>query len=318
MPDSFGGRLREQRERQQIALSTIAEQTKIKLSLLEALERDDVSHWPTGIFRRAFIRSYAHVVGLPPDDVVRDFLARHPDPDDAGATNSTVLPVGGDSDSGHRPPTRLRYLVGRAIDSLSSHTKHQHTDASPLGLPPDIRRRQRNGRTSAPALPPVASVSRAEPDLAEAAHLCTELGRARHFGDAAPLLPRAAAMLDAAGLIVWVWDAQAVGLKPTLAHGYSDAMLARLPSVGRDADNATAAAFRLTQPCVVNGGGTASGAVVVPLMAAAGCVGVLAFEMRHGGEERESVRAVAAMFAVPLARLVETSRLSEVTGRKLA
>lgn len=315
MPDSFGGRLRQQRERQQIALTTIAEQTKIKLSLLEALERDDVSHWPTGIFRRAFIRSYAHAVGLPPDGVVRDFLARHPDPDDAGATDSTVLPVRGDSDSGHRPPTRLRYLVGRAIGSLSSHIKHQHTDASPLGLPPTSTA---NGGTAGPPLPPITSVSRADPDLAEAAHLCTELGRARHFGDAAPLLPRAAAMLDAAGFIVWVWDSQAVGLKPTLAHGYSDAMLARLPSVGRDADNATAAAFRLAQPCVVKGGGTTSGAVVVPLMAAAGCVGVLAFEMRHGGEQRESVRAVAAMFAVPLARLVETSRLSEVTGRKLA
>ena len=50
MSECFGARLRQQRERQQIALTTIAEQTKISLSLLEALERDDVSHWPTGIF----------------------------------------------------------------------------------------------------------------------------------------------------------------------------------------------------------------------------------------------------------------------------
>src|SRR4029450_14102990 len=80
MPDSFGARLRERREQQQVALSTIAEQTKIKVSLLEALERDDVSHWPSGIFRRAFIRAYAHAIGLEPDVVVRDFLAVHPDP----------------------------------------------------------------------------------------------------------------------------------------------------------------------------------------------------------------------------------------------
>ena len=46
MPESFGARLRQQRERQQIALTAIAEQTKIGLSLLEALERDDLSHWP--------------------------------------------------------------------------------------------------------------------------------------------------------------------------------------------------------------------------------------------------------------------------------
>ena len=137
--------------------------------------------------------SYARVVGLPPDDVVRDFLARHPDLYDAGATDSTVLPVGGDSESGHRPPTRLRYLVGRAIGSLSYHIKHQQPDASPIGLPATTAA---DVGTAGPPLQPVASVSHAEPDLAEAAHLCTELGRARDFGDAAPLLPRAAAMLD--------------------------------------------------------------------------------------------------------------------------
>ncbi len=70
MPESFGARLRQRRERQQIALTSIAEQTKISLSLLEALERDDVSHWPAGIFRRAFIRTRrpARAVGR----VVRD------------------------------------------------------------------------------------------------------------------------------------------------------------------------------------------------------------------------------------------------------
>jgi Helix-turn-helix domain len=50
MPESFGARLRQRRERQQIALTSIAEQTKISLSLLEALERDDVSHWPADTF----------------------------------------------------------------------------------------------------------------------------------------------------------------------------------------------------------------------------------------------------------------------------
>src|SRR4249919_931411 len=80
LPESFGARLREQRERQQIALSTIAEQTKIKVSLLEALERDDVSHWPSGIFRRAFVRAYAHAIGLEPDVVLRDFLELYPEP----------------------------------------------------------------------------------------------------------------------------------------------------------------------------------------------------------------------------------------------
>ena len=54
---NFGRRLRDQRERAQIALSEIAEATKIKRSLLEELERGEVSAWPGGIFRRAFVRA---------------------------------------------------------------------------------------------------------------------------------------------------------------------------------------------------------------------------------------------------------------------
>src|SRR6187397_3177339 len=59
MDSTFGTKLRLQREEQQIPLAAIAEQTKIKLSLLEGLERDDVSRWPTGIFRRSYFRAYA-------------------------------------------------------------------------------------------------------------------------------------------------------------------------------------------------------------------------------------------------------------------
>src|SRR4051812_39051422 len=92
MPESFGGRLRQRRERQQIALATIAEQTKIKASLLEELERDDLSHWPSGIFRRAFLRAYAHAIGLEPDLVVRECLERHPDPIEVVVTEAAIPP----------------------------------------------------------------------------------------------------------------------------------------------------------------------------------------------------------------------------------
>ena len=119
MPESFGARLRQRRERQQIALITIADQTKITLSLLAALERDDVSHWPAGIFRRAFIRAYAHAIGLEPDVVVREFLERHPDPIEVVATVSAIAPGVDGARVSAGPPTRLRYLVGSAMGALS-------------------------------------------------------------------------------------------------------------------------------------------------------------------------------------------------------
>jgi len=84
MPDdSFGTRLRSERERRHIALASISENTKISASLFEGLERDDVSRWPSGIFRRAFIRSYAAAIGLDADAIAREFLERFPDPAEA-------------------------------------------------------------------------------------------------------------------------------------------------------------------------------------------------------------------------------------------
>ena len=64
MTESFGTRLRKERERRQIPLADIASRTKIKASLFEAIERDDASHWPSGIFRRSFMRAYADALGL--------------------------------------------------------------------------------------------------------------------------------------------------------------------------------------------------------------------------------------------------------------
>ena len=80
--ENFGAWLRRERERRQIELSSIAANTKISLGLLKALERDDLSRWPSGIFRRAFIRAYAEGAGLDPVAITHEFLERYPDATD--------------------------------------------------------------------------------------------------------------------------------------------------------------------------------------------------------------------------------------------
>src|SRR5580765_3268324 len=115
MTESFGARLRQQRERQQIALTDIADRTKINRSLLDGLERDDLSNWPAGIFRRSFIRAYAQAIGLEPGSIVREFLELCPDP--AEEVVSASPSTEGESFS-QRPPTRLSCLIGSAISSL--------------------------------------------------------------------------------------------------------------------------------------------------------------------------------------------------------
>jgi cytoskeleton protein RodZ len=65
--DTFGPRLRSERERRNISLETIASVTKVSADLWDGLERNDFSRWPSGIFARAFVRDYARALGLDED-----------------------------------------------------------------------------------------------------------------------------------------------------------------------------------------------------------------------------------------------------------
>lgn len=76
--DTFGPRLRRERERRGIALETIAVVTKVGVDLWDGLERNDFARWPSGIFARAFVRDYARAVGLDADEVVEEFCRLFP------------------------------------------------------------------------------------------------------------------------------------------------------------------------------------------------------------------------------------------------
>ena len=313
MTESFGARLRQQRERQQIALTDIADRTKINRSLLDGLERDDLSNWPGGIFRRSFIRAYAQAIGLEPGSIVREFLELYPDP--AEEVVAVSPSTEGESFS-QRPPTRLSCLIDSAISSLR-RSRVLAVQESVLTVPGNVQaavETVQTGEETSECLSVETPTFKSEPDLSDVAQLCTELCRVLETREVTPLLKHVAEMLDAIGLIVWVWDPQRTALKPALAHGYSDEVLASLPRVRRDTDNATAASFRSAQTHIVNGNDLASGAVVVPLMTPAGCTGVLAVELRHGAEQRESVRALATIFAAQLAIFVGSAPLAEAVN----
>ena len=71
--------MRAARESRGVSLRTIAETTKISVRALEALERNDISQLPGGLFSRAFVRAYATEVGLDPEQTIADFITRFPD-----------------------------------------------------------------------------------------------------------------------------------------------------------------------------------------------------------------------------------------------
>lgn len=360
MQENLGARLRRRREEQHIALDAIARQTKIKLSLLEALERDDVSDWPSGLYRRAFVRAYAQAIGLDPDVLLREFVEVHPEAADVAAAEAIAATLEASSTSGGSP-NLLRSLVGSAFSRMRRAPAAQASPAAEPAAarlldeaaiePPDLAGETLSPETgdeavvrsdeavAAAAAEPESTVHReprpiAEPksesvpagespafdaDLSAVARLCTQFCRVEHPDDVRPLLQEAARILDATGVIVWVWDPAAEELRPVLAHGYSERMLAQLPTVGRDADNPTAAAFRTAHTRAIAGTHQAGGALVLPLITPGGCGGVLAIELLHGREQTKCVRSIATIFAAALAQLVggagPTEALPEVEDR---
>lgn len=79
--ETFITRLRRHRERNHISLDEIVSHTRIKREQLEAFERGDLDAWPRGIYARAWIRSYASVIGLDPIDTVDEFCKLFPQGD---------------------------------------------------------------------------------------------------------------------------------------------------------------------------------------------------------------------------------------------
>jgi cytoskeletal protein RodZ len=75
----FGAYLRQAREKRGISLQQVSVTTKISARVLDALERNDPSKLPGGIFSRAFVRSYAREVGLEPELAVANFVAAFPE-----------------------------------------------------------------------------------------------------------------------------------------------------------------------------------------------------------------------------------------------
>jgi GAF domain-containing protein len=157
-----------------------------------------------------------------------------------------------------------------------------------------------------PSAEPAMAGRAGSPVLRMAATLCTEFGRVRDLADLQLLLGRAAAAMDASGLVVWLGNSAGADLRPVLAHGYPPQTLARMPSVLRSDENAAAAAYRTGELQLVLSrlGSPETGAVVAPILSTDGCIGALSAEIRGGGEGSEEVQALASIFAAQLSTIL--------------
>jgi cytoskeleton protein RodZ len=86
---TFGANLRREREMRGVPLDEIAAATKISVRCLQALEAEEFSKLPGGIFTRSFIRAYAKYLGLNEETVMAEFQVVAPPTEEADLSKLT-------------------------------------------------------------------------------------------------------------------------------------------------------------------------------------------------------------------------------------
>jgi cytoskeleton protein RodZ len=73
--ERFCDELRWERERRQVSIETICEETKVSSRHLHALEAGDYEELPGGVFRKGIVRSYLSALGLEETSWIERFEA---------------------------------------------------------------------------------------------------------------------------------------------------------------------------------------------------------------------------------------------------
>jgi len=172
-----------------------------------------------------------------------------------------------------------------------------------LAAPAEARQERAAVETMPPSMPaPPAEAPTTVPppalDIEHVATVCGDIARTCTTSGLSDALERAAGVLHAPGLIIWM--ASGDELFAALGVGYDQRIMARLGPIPRDAANATAAAWRTGDLQTVTGDIASRGAVVAPMSGPDGCLGVLAAEIPHGREHEPLTRAAVAMIAAQL------------------
>jgi hypothetical protein len=151
-----------------------------------------------------------------------------------------------------------------------------------------------------PVVPSVPVVA-----LLEVGEICADLSTLADTGALTGALDRAAKVLDAGGLIVWIASNDGNTLSPVASHGFDQKMVARIGRIARDSANLTAAAFRDNIPRVSAAAAGAPAALAVALCGPSGPVGVLSVELKPGVSADEARVALTTIFAAQLSTLAQ-------------
>jgi cytoskeletal protein RodZ len=84
MAETIGELLRLAREERGVPLREVSDQTRISIHYLEAIESNDYSRLPGGIFNRSFVKAYARYVGYDEKKAVEGYTRYMRDQGDSG------------------------------------------------------------------------------------------------------------------------------------------------------------------------------------------------------------------------------------------
>ena len=82
------------REAAGVSLVEISEITKIRVSVLEAIEKDQLEQLPGGLYTISYLRQYARLIGLDEEEVLRTCLptpAEAPEPEPAAVKSNIMI-----------------------------------------------------------------------------------------------------------------------------------------------------------------------------------------------------------------------------------
>jgi cytoskeleton protein RodZ len=147
---SFGENLRREREMRGVSVEEISNATKISVRALEALEEEQFSKLPGGIFTRSFIRSYARYLGLDEEAIVAEYRQLVPDEEGADLARLGQQRPAKPQSRARAPFVVLLVATALVVGGYELYRYGHH----PLRGLPSGRSAGQAPRSAAPAAPP--------------------------------------------------------------------------------------------------------------------------------------------------------------------
>jgi cytoskeleton protein RodZ len=177
---STGERLRRARVDAGKTLDQVAAETKIQLWILEAIERDDLSRLPGGVFIRGYLTAFACAVGVNPSEVLAAYSPETPPPP---AVPPVALPPPDPNEGSTTPLWQYVVIVAMVLAAAvvwRNMTRSSSEVATALAPPPSA---------TAPSTPAPSPAPSTTPSPAPDVGLPTASGATATAGATLPAAP---------------------------------------------------------------------------------------------------------------------------------